>query len=457
MPNWVLEKFAVILVAPITTILNCSFREGRLPRVWKLANICPIPKGDQVLDVNKDLRPISLTSTLCKIAEEVIISSHLKPLLLACMDFNQFGFVPGSCTTFALISLIHRWSEVLDKSDSSVRTVLLDYRKAFDMIDHNILYEKLQGIGVIPLVLKWILDFLYDRFQRAKLNSNCFSNWEPVCAGVPQGTKLGPWLFLLMINDLSIPAGLIQGDMFKYADDTEISEYILGSACSSNMQYVTNSIITWSQQNKFELNPLKCKEIMVNFSREQPDYPPILVNGTIIERVKKAEILGLVITDDLKWNEHVNKITIKAARRLYLLKQLKKSGLDINDLKCFYVAPIRSILEYACQVFHYGLPQYLSDAIERIQRRALRIIHPDISYQAALDKLNMVTLWERREKLCTELFNSVVNDENHKLHNLLPPKTVNIHNLRKAKKFYIPNFRTNRFRNTFIISSLLKD
>ena len=79
-------------------------------------------------------------------------------------------------------------------------------------------------------------------------------------------------------------------------------------------------------------------EIMVNFNREETDYPPIFVNGTIIERVKKAEILGLVITDDLKWNDHVNKITIKAARRLYLLRQLKKSGLDIKDLKCFYVA-----------------------------------------------------------------------------------------------------------------------
>ena len=83
-------------------------------------------KSDQVLDVSRDLRPISLISTLCKIAEEVIISSRLKPLLLTCMDFNQFGFVPGSCTTFALISLIYCWSEVLDKSDCSVRT-LLDY------------------------------------------------------------------------------------------------------------------------------------------------------------------------------------------------------------------------------------------------------------------------------------------------------------------------------------------
>ena len=213
------------------------------------------------------------------------------------MDFNQFGFVAGSCTTFALVSLIHRWSESLDKPDGSVRTLLLDNRKAFDRIDHNILYEKLQGIGVKPLVLKWILDFLHGRFQRVKLNSICFSTWELVCAGVRQGTTLGLWLFLLMINDLSIPAGLIQGDMLKYADDTEISEYILVSACSSNIQCVTNSIINWTQQNKFELNPLKCKEILVNFNREQPDYPPIFVNGTIIERVKKSGILGLVITD----------------------------------------------------------------------------------------------------------------------------------------------------------------
>ena len=88
------------------------------------------------------------------------------------MDFNQFGFVSGLCTTFALISLIHRWSEVLDISDSSVRTLLLDYRKAFDMIDHNILHEKLQGIGVRPLVLRWILDFLHSRFQRVKLNQS---------------------------------------------------------------------------------------------------------------------------------------------------------------------------------------------------------------------------------------------------------------------------------------------
>ena len=111
------------------------------------------------------------------------------------------------------------------------------------------------------------------------------------------------------------------------------------------------------------------------------------------------------------------------------------------------MASIRSVLEYACQVFPYGLPQYLSDAIERIQRRALRIIYPDISYQAALDKLNMVTLWERREKLCTELFNSVVNDENHKLHNLLPSKPLNFIILERLKNLIFRTF----VRTDFVI------
>ena len=113
-PNWILRRFADLLAAPVTAILNASFDECRVPSVWKLANVCPIPKCNRVLDINRDLRPISLTSSLCKIAEEVVITRNLKPSLLACIDPNQFGFIPGSSTTLALISLIHRWTEAVD-------------------------------------------------------------------------------------------------------------------------------------------------------------------------------------------------------------------------------------------------------------------------------------------------------------------------------------------------------
>ena len=235
-----------------------------------------------------------------------------------------------------------------------------------------------------------------ERLQRVKLSPRIFSNWKPVNAGVPQGTKLGPWLFLLMINDLAVHNDQFGGDMMKYADDT-VSEYIVSHTDNnSSLQEVTDSIVDWSRGNKFQLNPSKCKEFVVSFKRNQPNFPPISINGSQIERVEKLSILGLSITRDLKWNDHVDKIVNKAAsKRIYLLKQLKRFGLNAGDLKCFYVASIRLILEYSCQVFHYGLPQYLSEAIKKIQRRALHIIYPQLSYQDALDALGLQTLYSR--------------------------------------------------------------
>ena len=117
LPNWVLRKFAVILAMPISIIINTSFKENRVPACWKLANICPIPKVKQVIDVNKDLRPISLTSTLSKIAEDAVIKYDLKPAIMDRLDCNQYGFIPGSNTTLALITLIHRWSKTVDKEE----------------------------------------------------------------------------------------------------------------------------------------------------------------------------------------------------------------------------------------------------------------------------------------------------------------------------------------------------
>ncbi|CAB3993736.1 Hypothetical predicted protein [Paramuricea clavata] len=207
---------------------------------------------------------------------------------MSCIHPNQYGFIPGSCTTLALISLIHRWTETVDARDGIVRALLTDYRKAFDLIDHNVLCQKLQQI--------------------------------------------------------------------EYA---------------SSLQDVTHCIVNWSTYNQFELSPTKCKEIVINFQRNEPVFPPIKINEINVERIEKAMILGLLITQDMKWNAHVDKITTKAAKRLYLMKQLKRLGLSDNDLKCFYIASIRSILKYACQVFHYGLPEYLSDQIYSGIRREL--------------------------------------------------------------------------------------
>ena len=178
--------------------------------------------------INKDLRPISLTSTLSKVSEGFVIDKDLKPVLLKCIDPNQYGFITNPCTTFALILILHHWLEATDRSGSQVRVALLDYKKAFDFVDQNLLIAKLYSIGVNPTVVNWICDFLRNRSQRVKLDSSCFSEFINVPASIPQGSKIGPWLFLATINDLSTTSTL-----WKFADDTTLAEVIPKSSTST--------------------------------------------------------------------------------------------------------------------------------------------------------------------------------------------------------------------------------
>ena len=157
------------------------------------------------------------------------------------------------------------------------------------------------------------------------------------------------------------------------------------------------------------------------FKKHLPSFDPITVAGQPLERITTAKILGITIRNDLKWNDHVELITAKAAKRLYLLRQLKRADVDPKDLICFYCSCIRSILEYACHVFHCSLPNYLSDEIERIQKREITSIFPDCSYTDALNKTGLPSLFNRRNILCSKLFHSIVNDSSHKLVDLLPP------------------------------------
>ena len=163
LPNWVLKEFAYVLAPSITDILNSSFHEQKVPFLWKIANVTPLAKDSIISDFNKDLRPISLTSTLSQFAESIIIERGLKSHILNLIDPCQFGFLPGSSTTLALISMIHHWLRDTNATSSTVRAILLDYRKALDLVDHNLLIYKLKDLGVKPTVINWIPDFLRNR------------------------------------------------------------------------------------------------------------------------------------------------------------------------------------------------------------------------------------------------------------------------------------------------------
>ena len=141
----------------------------------------------------------------------------------------------------------------------------------------------------------------------------------------------------------------------------------------------------------------------------------------------------------------------KGASRLYLLRQLKRAKGDPAQLLCFYTTCIRPVSEYASQVFHNGLPEYLSDKLEKIQRRALRIIFPDLGYQEALKECNITTLHRRRQWLTERLFNEIKDNSLPKLHGLLPPSNLSTVALRRKRAFNVPICRTNRFKNSFIM------
>ena len=173
--------------------------------------------------------------------------------------------------------------------------------------------SKLKSLRIPIPTLNWIISFLTNRKQRGKLASGCLSEWGNVPAGVPQGTKLGPWLFVLMINDLR-PDGV---DQAKFVDNLTISETVPKSGVSI-IQNSVNSIKEWSDNNLFRLHDGKCKELRIDFKQNRSIFSPISINDKQIEIVDELKLLRMALKSDLRWNSHVHNIISKCSKRLYL-------------------------------------------------------------------------------------------------------------------------------------------
>ena len=287
-------------------------------------------------------------------------------------------------------------------------------------------------------------DFLIKRSQRVKLSDDWYSEWAHVPSGVPKGTKLGPWLLLLMINDLK-PSRVTS---WKYVDDTTLAE-IVNKGAQSHVQNDVDEVQDWTVDNKLQLNADKCKELIIDFKTVKDSFDPIAINGKELELVNHAKILGVTISSNFLWNEHVSSTIKKANKRLYFLVLLRRAKVPSSDIVSFYCTCIRPVLEYCSPVFHNALPEYLSNDLEQVQKRALSIISPGKNYSDNLESFNMVSLLDRRIELCNRLFKSMEN-ESHKLHYLLHPKYNSLYNLRRKRDYKLPLIRTNRTMNTFI-------
>ena len=186
--------------------------------------------------------------------------------------------------------MLHKWLTATDGTSSTDGVILLDFKKAFDLVEHNILVEKLYNYGIKPTVLNWLVDFLRNRYQRVKIDSNCFYDFLHVTAGVLQGTKLGPWLFLAMINDLKLSNDPLE-DMWKYADDSTISE-IVPMSNSSALQLIVDEAVGCSDRNKLQVHATNRKEFRTHFSKREYIAEPVIISGQQLEIVKEI-VLGL--------------------------------------------------------------------------------------------------------------------------------------------------------------------
>ena len=240
------------------------------------------------------------------------------------------------------------------------------YQAISTLIDHNILISELEKLDIPFTLLSWISAFLTDRTQAVRIDG-VLSEWKHLRGGIPQGTKLGVILFNIITNDLLLDWNL----RTKFVDDTTALEIIPRNSISL-LDVAANMINDFAVSHNMKLNPAKCKEMLINFMQD-PNFllKPINLANRTVQQVSCFKLLGVYLSDDLKWNAHIDYIYTKACKRLYALRILVRVGVKKRSIIKVYVTMIRPILEYAVPVWQ-SIPEHLCQKIESIQRRALR-------------------------------------------------------------------------------------
>ena len=222
---------------------------------------------------------------------------------------------------------------------------------------------------------------------------------------------------------------------------------------SSKLQEAIDYTVEWTRKNDMKINAQKTHEMIISFSRDKPDPPPIDIEGDSIEMVDGAKLVGLNIQNNLKWDTHIKKMTRKAKKQLYFLLQLKRSKVPSNHLIHFYRSVIIPQLEYACPVWATSITAEQQAMLESIQKRALRIVYPELDYSSALHKSGLSSLKSRRDKLCYNFFQKM-QKQSCVIHDILPSENSSHYSLRRNKKYSLPKTRTTRFKSSFVPYSL---
>ena len=443
-PMMFLMNLSLSLSLPLSILFNKSLNERRFPTKWKLSYVSPIFKDGDKADIS-NYRPISILCAMSKLFERLVFTALFEQIKQR-IHHSQHGFFSKRSTETNLMEYVtFMANEIVD--GGQVDSVYTDFTKAFDKVNHSRLIRKLKGHGINSNLVEWFTSYLSDRSQLVVIGRSSSNRILPT-SGVPQGSILGPLLFVIFINDLL--SSLSAGSGLGFADDLKVFRPITNDNDCRLLQNDLLTIERWCESNDMYLNHKKCAVMSVTLSRTKVEFPYML-GGNVIERVRSKADLGVIIDDKLSFSEHVDFITRKSYQLLGFIFRCGRYFSNQSSMMSLYNALIRSRLEYCSSVwspfYHNSISQ-----IERVQKKFSRMFFYKFnmerkSYDQRLSDLKLHSLESRRlEKDEVVLFKLVHNHIDSQLCHQLSFDNRN-RSIRQSRVFYLPHFKTNIQRN----------
>ena len=389
---FILKSCRSVLAESLSSIFNFSLNIGQVPSEWKKAYVAPVFKKGDKSDVS-NYRPISLLVCASKVMERCVFShvySYISPLLYSL----QHGFMKKRSCTTQLLEVYHNIGKTLDEG-GQVDIIFLDFSKAFDCVPHNLLLLKLKYyFGFDDALLKWFGDYLSARAQCVLIN-NVYSDFSDVISGVPQGSIIGPMLFLMFINDISNVISSSKAALF--ADDCKVFKVIQSNDDCLELQSDLNELFLWSKKWSMSFNPTKCKVLTITRTHYPVNFNYHL-DGTCLEHVGQFKDLGVVFDQKLNFTHHINSIVSKGNKLCGLIKRSIGYNAPAIVKNQLFKSLVRSNLEYSSQIWSPHLKKEIS-SIESVQRSMTRYIsnNTELSYFDRCLQLQLLPLSYRRE------------------------------------------------------------
>jgi hypothetical protein len=444
----VLQVFHVLLGSPVTRLFQQSYDSSVVPMDWLNATVHPIPKQKGRSSNPFEYRPISLTSQLSKLFEHIVVSSihrHLDEHDL--LSQYQHGFRSARSCESALISVMHKWADPLDQL-VPIDVIFLDFAKAFDRVPHKRLLLKLKVLGIRGPTVSWIAAFLANRCFSVRVDGD-YSRPVKVTSGVPQGSVIGPLLFLLFINDLP---SRVCSSICMYADDVMLYRPLYSPSCAFLLQYDLDMLLCWASKWCLPFNTGKCKSMRLMLPGTPLQVPFCYAMDTLrLESVLVMRYLGIHISSNLKWECHTSHIAKKANSVIGLLRRNFCQSPSFMRRK-LYVTLVRPLLEFCCSAWDPFLKKDCA-FLEAVQNRGARFVARDFIFNSSVTEMKKRFLLEplevRRSKSRVAFF---VKYNRSKVHAPGLPKF----DLERLPLVYKENFRRLEGKHSFLFRTILE-